>query len=164
MANHRGVDVSMGGGTFGFGFTDPEKVAKALDILTAGGVRLIDTAQGYGESESVLGSADADKRGFIISTKDSSALGGRYNGKDVEDNAMKSLAKLRASQVDIFFLHGPDLVTPLSEYLPNVDNLYKKGVFRRFGISNYPPNLVEETYAFCKEHNLVLPTVYQGNY
>ncbi|KAH8897973.1 putative aldehyde reductase [Thozetella sp. PMI_491] len=140
---------------------DPDTVTKALDALAAGGVRYIDVAQNYGDAEALLGNLGAGKRGFTINTKDSSM---KHIGKEVEERAVQSLQRLDVSKVDVFFLHHPDTVTPFSEYLPNIDKLHKQGLFDRFGVSNYPPDLVDKTYQYCKEHGLVLPTVYQGNY
>jgi aflatoxin B1 aldehyde reductase len=67
-------------------------------------------------------------------------------------------------QVDIFYIHAPDSSVPLSETLAGVNEVYKKGLFTRFGLSNYQAADVEAVYAHCREHNYVLPSVYQGNY
>lgn len=48
--------------------------------------------------------------------------------------------------------------------LAGIDELYQAGSFQRFGLSNYDPEGVEDVIRVCKEHNFVLPTVYQGNY
>ncbi len=164
MSKGAEIDLVMGGGSFGYFIAGPEDVKKSLGILKSGGVNLIDTAQAYGESEALLGQVEAGKLGFQISTKDSAAIQGRYNAASMEENAVQSLARLRVPEIDIFFLHMPDLKTPLSEYIPTLDRLHKKGVFRRFGISNFSPGHVEQLHAYCKENNFVLPTVYQGNY
>ena len=165
MSNGAEIDLVMGGGSFGFLITEPEEVKKSLDILKSGGVSLIDTAQAYRESEAVLGQVEAGKLGFQISTKDSSAVRGQaYSAAGMEENALHSLARLRVPKIDIFFLHLPDLKTPLPDYIPTLDRLHKKGIFRRFGVSNFSPGHVEQLHAYCKEKNFVLPTVYQGNY
>lgn len=48
--------------------------------------------------------------------------------------------------------------------LAAVDQLYKAGTFKRFGLSNYSAEEVEKVVALAKERNYVLPSVYQGNY
>lgn len=53
---------------------------------------------------------------------------------------------------------------PLKETLSGIDELYKQGAFRRFGISNFLAEEVEEIISIAKENDFVLPTVYQGNY
>jgi aflatoxin B1 aldehyde reductase len=53
---------------------------------------------------------------------------------------------------------------PLSSTLAGVNEVYKKGYFTRFGLSNYRAEEVEAVYYYCKQHDYVLPTAYQGNY
>ena len=38
---------------------------------------------------------------------------------------------------DIYYLHSVDTATPIEETLRAVDQLYREGVFMRFGLSNY---------------------------
>jgi len=48
----------------------------------------------------------------------------------------ESLASLKASKVDILYLHSPDHETSYEESLKAIDNLYREGLFdrvRRFG-------------------------------
>lgn len=41
------------------------------------------------------------------------------------------------SQLDMWYLHGPDRTVPYEVTLKAVNDLYKEGKFKRFGISNY---------------------------
>lgn len=41
------------------------------------------------------------------------------------------------SQLEMWYLHAPDRTTPYEVTLKAVNNLYKEGKFKRFGISNY---------------------------
>ena len=45
-----------------------------------------------------------------------------------------------------------------------MQEVYKTGVFSRFGLSNFQADTVQEVYDYCKKNEYVLPTVYQGNY
>ena len=38
------------------------------------------------------------------------------------------------------------------------------GAFKRFGLSNFPIELVRKVHEHCRSEGYVLPTVYQGNY
>ncbi len=58
----------------------------------------------------------------------------------------------------------PDSLTPIAETLAGVDEVYKLGLFRRFGLSNYQAADVQAVYDHCVEKGYVLPTVYQGTY
>lgn len=51
-----------------------------------------------------------------------------------------------------------------ADWVHELDDLHKAGKFKRFGISNFSPAETRELHAYCKANNLVLPTVYQGNY
>ena len=88
--------------------------------------------------------------------------------------------------IDMWYLHGPDRTTPYEVTLKAVDDMYRAGKFKRFGISNYmayvsvrllPParfhgthNLlpssweVAEIVGICKAKGYVMPSVYQGIY
>ena len=41
------------------------------------------------------------------------------------------------SSIDMWYLHGPDRTTPYEVSLKAINDLYKEGKFKRFGISNY---------------------------
>lgn len=67
-------------------------------------------------------------------------------------------------QVDVFYIHAPDAQTDINETVAGVDEVYKAGLFKRFGLSNYAAEDVQKVYDACKAKGYVLPTVYQGNY
>lgn len=83
--------------------------------------------------------------------------------------------------MDLWYLHAPDRSTPYEITLKAVDELYKEGKFKRFGISNYYSYVplfpvpsarfsrsysweVAELVAICKHNGYILPTAYQGIY
>ncbi len=71
---------------------------------------------------------------------------------------------LSIPQVDIYYLHAPDRTTPYEETLSIIDELHKQGKFKRFGLSNFLPDEVENMVRVAKEKGFITPTVYQGNY
>lgn len=145
------------------GFSTPETLQSALDALKAVGVYELDSAEIYGNSEANLGAVGAADQGFLISTKNP---GGWIKGalKEVIPKTNASLERLRTKSVDILYVHGPDRVLALDEWVPQVDELYRQGKFARFGISNFSPDEVRALHAYCSAKGFVLPTVYQGNY
>jgi aryl-alcohol dehydrogenase-like predicted oxidoreductase len=161
-----GLKVVFGAAGFNPGQNYPtlEDAKVLLDLLEQNGVKNLDTAQLYGESESVIGRVNAGDR-FIIDTK---AKGGFVPGSLEPETLYKlaheSLVKLKVKQVDIFYIHAPDEALPPATWLSTIDKLYKEGVFQRFGLSNFSASQVQEAYDFAKAHDYVLPTVYQGNY
>ena len=48
--------------------------------------------------------------------------------------------------------------------LKGINDLYKEGKFKRFGLSNFASYEVAEIVEICKANGYVLPTVYQGMY
>ena len=50
---------------------------------------------------------------------------------------MQYSSRVRASSIDMWYLHAPDRTTPYEVTLKAIDELHKEGKFRRFGISNY---------------------------
>jgi len=68
------------------------------------------------------------------------------------------------SQLEMWYLHGPDRSIPYEVTLKTVNDLYKEGKFKRFGISNYMAWEVAEIIAICKANGYIQPTVYQGIY
>jgi len=150
------------------GFKDNEAVAIALKAIAQAGVNEIDTAHIYngGQNEVHLGNAGIGDGRFIVSTKN--AGGGKSREALLPENsgrtALESLEKLKIKQLDIFYIHQPDRNMTLEEWIPEIHKLYEKGVFRRFGVSNFSPTEVQELYDYCKSKSYVLPSVYQGNY
>lgn len=71
---------------------------------------------------------------------------------------------MQNSQVDIFYIHAPDKDSPIEETVAGVNEAYKLGLFKRFGLSNYSAEDVQRVYDACKKNGYVLPTAYQGNY
>lgn len=154
-------------------YDTPEEVKAFLDTFYEHGGRHIDTSRNYspgavGSSEPRLGTANAGSR-FNIDTK---VLGLPGNGpfhqaKQIKDSIEVSLAELKLPEgvkVDIMYLHLPDRETPFEETLGAMNEAYRQGKFKRFGISNYTAEEVEKMVAICKEKGYVLPTVYQGQY
>ncbi|CAI7602665.1 unnamed protein product [Penicillium glandicola] len=102
---------------------------------------------------------------FAIDTKFS---GGLSQLEPTEENVVKSceesLRKLKATSVDVFYIHSPCRGTPVKNLLVGINELYKAGKFKRFGLSNFNANEVEEVIRVARENDFVIPSVYQGNY
>jgi aflatoxin B1 aldehyde reductase len=64
----------------------------------------------------------------------------------------------------VYYLHAPDPRVPLEEILDGVNELYKSGAFKRFGLSNFTGKEIEQVVSLAKEKGYVVPSVYQGNY
>lgn len=145
-------------------YTSAEQVEELLQLLKKEGVSTIDTARLYQGSEELIGSA-ASHGDFIIDTK---VLGGFKPGSvtknAVVSDVQNSLDRVKIDQFDILYIHAPDTTVPFEETLDGINEVYKKGQFKRFGLSNFSAEQVQEVYDIVKKNGWVVPSVYQGNY
>lgn len=128
----------LGQGTWAMG-EDPYRKRQEADALRLGmdlGMRLIDTAEMYGEggAEEVVGEALAGRRAeaFIVSKVYPHNAGRR----GVQAACERSLARLGTDYIDLYLLHWRGAV-PLAETLEGFAALKKAGKIRDFGVSNF---------------------------
>lgn len=152
-------------------FDTPEQVGALLDLFHSRGHRQLDTARAYapgapGTSEARLGAAGAGER-FRIDSKAGFAGddGDEPHGRaGIVRSADVSVRDLRVAQANIYYLHMPVRTTPLEETCAGIDEAYRAGRFKEFGVSNHTPEEVERIVSICEERGYVKPTVYQGQY
>ncbi|KAI0697761.1 Aldo/keto reductase [Cytidiella melzeri] len=146
-------------GKLGSRIHDIKTIEEILDTFQAHGHTELDTARAYGlgTSEEFLTEAGWQKRGLLIDTK-------LFPTKDLRRYLDISLKALNTDCLDMWYLHAPDRTTPYDITLKGVNDLYKEGKFKRFGISNYKSWEVAEIVGICKSNGYVVPSVYQGIY
>ena len=172
------------------GFKDPPvgsataaDYTAALELVAEHGCFYLDMARGYGSPEGGYGEGDMGRAlaalpseirdQMIVSTKATPGVieypihTDALDYESVTTQLRTSVEQLGLSSVDIFYLHSvprpTDRQCPLEETLRAVNDLYKEGLFERFGVSNFPAFGVMQTWYKCKELGYVLPTVYQGH-
>jgi aryl-alcohol dehydrogenase-like predicted oxidoreductase len=120
------------------------------------GVNLIDTAPAYncGCSEQIVGKAL--KGGYrdkvFISTKFGIGDGMDKAGVIPRDSSRAacfkecedSLRRLDVDYIDFYFVHWPDVNTPVAETMDAMLELKKQGKIRFIGVSNFDKALIEE--------------------
>lgn len=145
-------------------FKTDERVQEAFGVLKSEGVKVLDTARLYEGSEVTIGNQPG-REDFVIDTK---IKGGFSPGSAAKDaiikDAQDSLDRVKIKQFDILYLHAPDDSVPIEETLEGINEVYKKGIFKRFGLSNFTAQQIQEAYDVAKAKGYVLPSVYQGNY
>jgi aflatoxin B1 aldehyde reductase len=167
--NNERVSIVLGTMTFGEGeegrITDRKEINKMLDLYKSYGGTELDTARMYsnGDSEQVLAELKV-KESFKVQTKAFPFNKGDHSPELLRKQFMESLKALESDCVDLFYLHAPDHSIPFIDTLREVNNLYKEGKFKEFGLSNYAAWNVMEIHHICKANGFVLPTVYQGRY
>ena len=139
--------ISLGTMTFGAaGWGCDEKEAHDLlkRYLEAGG-NSIDTADVYagGRSEEIVGGflSQVGRDEVILASKFFFPMGGGPNGsgssrKHLLASCEASLRRLRTDYLDLYYIHGPDPVTPMEETLRALDDLVRQGKVRYLGCSN----------------------------
>jgi aflatoxin B1 aldehyde reductase len=142
----------------------------AIVALAAAGVAEIDTSRVYrqGKAEEWHGEAlralpAATAAALTVSSKAHPMLGG-LGPAALKQQAADTMAQLGVPQLDIYYLHNVDTATPIEETLKAVDELHQAGVFRRFGLSNYPAWQVVQIHSLCQLLGYITPSVYQGLY
>lgn len=126
-------------------------VARALEA----GINFFDTADvySYGESETVLGQAlknnQVERDKVIVATKVRSAMTeaatagtGDVNNvglsrQHIMAGVEQSLKRLGTDYIDLYQVHGWDILTPVEETLHALEDLVRQGKVRYLGCSNW---------------------------
>lgn len=75
-----------------------------------------------------------------------------------------SVRELKIPQVNVYYLHLPDRTTPFEDAAAGMNEAFKAGKIKQFGVSNHTPEEVDKLVQICEEKGWVKPTVYQGQY
>lgn len=126
-------------------------VARCLDV----GINFFDTADvyAYGQSETILGQALKDsgvaRDKVIVATKVRSSMNeaAAAGSGDVNNVGLSrqhifsaiehSLRRLNTDYIDLYQVHGWDMLTPVEETLRALDDLVRHGKVRYIGCSNW---------------------------
>ncbi|KAK4096701.1 aflatoxin B1 aldehyde reductase member 2 [Parathielavia hyrcaniae] len=149
-------------------FDTPDHVNGFLAAFLERGHTQVDTARGYspgapGTSEPRLGAVAAGTR-FAIDTKVTSWNPGDHTKAKIIDEIDASLEALQMQQINIEYLHAPDRATPFEEACEAMDQAYREGKIKKWGVSNYTADEVERFVNICEARGWVKPSVYQGHY
>ena len=120
----------------------PAEVARILELAAARGVRVIDTAATYGESEQVLGAALPPDHCFAVVTKTPAFAGrafGRAETRMLEETFTRSLSCLDLGSVyGLLVHHTEDLLARGGECLfESMVRLKERGLVDKIGVSVY---------------------------
>jgi aryl-alcohol dehydrogenase-like predicted oxidoreductase len=141
----------VGLGTNNFGRRlDVEGARAVVDAAIDAAVTHVDTADIYGggESERFLGEILTGRREqVVLATKFGMGHGGNGSPEYVREAIDASLARLRTDQVDLFYYHRPDGVTPIGETVGAMHELVEAGKVRQLGVSNIDAVQLREAVA-----------------
>ncbi|MGC9950545.1 MAG: aldo/keto reductase [Bryobacteraceae bacterium] len=166
-------DLCLGTMTFGSGFFNiavvdqagaNQIVARALEA----GINFFDTADVYsfGESEEILGRAIHDcgvaRDEVVVATKvfaPTSRAAAQHKGdangyglsrQHIMAGCEASLRRLATGHIDLYQVHGFDLLTPVEETLRALDDLVRQGKVRYAGCSNWPARHLMKALCMAK--------------
>ncbi|KAF9948292.1 hypothetical protein BGZ72_009786 [Mortierella alpina] len=165
--------IILGAMTFGLEGTSVETTVKVkgveavkpfLELFHAHGHVEVDTARIYGNGDSEVVLSLLPTAHLKIATKVYPGFPGAHEPEHLSKQFRQSLAALKTKKVDILYLHAPDYATPFELTIKAIDDLYREGLFERFGLSNFASWHVAQICELCKQHGYIQPSVYQGMY
>lgn len=159
-------------GTMTFGGQGMFKVVGELDLKGAtglvsraleAGVNFLDTADVYsaGNSEILTGQALKDigvkRSDVVIATKCYGRTGGGPNDMGasrghIMDAVARSLERLKTDHIDLYQIHGNDVVTPVEETMRALDDLTRQGMVRYVGVSNWQAWKIMKALGLSAQH------------
>jgi diketogulonate reductase-like aldo/keto reductase len=111
------------------------------------GMTLIDTAEMYGDggAEKVVADAIEDQRDSVfVVTK---VYPHNASSTELPKACERSLKRLRVDVIDLYLLHWRDRNTQLSETVEAFEKLWAGGKIKRWGVSNFDVNDMEDVWS-----------------
>ncbi|KAJ4244740.1 hypothetical protein NW762_014315 [Fusarium torreyae] len=147
-------------------YDTPDEVNAFFDVWAKRGYDQIDTGAAYspqapGTSEPRIGAVSAGDR-FKIDTKTNWFEG--HTKESVSRDIDASLKLLKIEQINIYYLHVADRKNPPEPAIEAIDQAYREGKIKSWGVSNYRADEVQTAIDVCEKHGFVKPSVYQGQY
>lgn len=139
--------ISLGTMTFGapdWGCNETEAHAIMKKYLDAGGNH-IDCADVYagGRSEDIIGSflPQINRDEVVVASKCYFPMGEKpnrfgFSRKHIMASCEASLTRLKTDYIDLYYIHGPDPITPYEESMRALEDLVRQGKVRYIGCSN----------------------------
>lgn len=131
--------------------TEPDACANAVATALEMGYRHIDTAQIYGNEESVgegLAAADVPREDIFLATK---VWIDNLAPTDVHESTQESLEKLGTEYVDLLYIHWPAREYDPEGTLRAFEELQDDGVIDRIGVSNFEPADLDRAVEILEE-------------
>lgn len=150
-----------------WGGTDESESIRTIHAALDNGINLIDTAPvyGFGVSEEIVGKA-IEQRGqrekVFIATKvglqwDDGSVSRNSSPDRIRKEVQDSLRRLRTDYIDIYQVHWPDLAVPIEETARTMQALFKEGLIRAIGVSNYSPEQMKQFMSVSELHTVQPP-------
>jgi aryl-alcohol dehydrogenase-like predicted oxidoreductase len=150
-----------------WGGTDERESIRTIHAALDKGINLIDTAPvyGFGVSEEIVGKA-IEERGHRENVFIATKVGLEWHDGSVTRNSsparirkevQDSLRRLRTDYIDIYQVHWPDLAVPIEDTATTMHALFKEGLIRAIGVSNYSPEQMRRFMSVSELHTVQPP-------
>ncbi len=134
-------------------------LGRALDA----GINFVDTANVYSEglSEEITGRAIANsghpRTDFVLATKVNGSTGNGPNDRGssrghIMDAVKASLKRLGTDYIDLYQIHGQDMLAPVEETVRALDDLVRQGHVRYVGCSNWAAWKIMQALGIADHH------------
>jgi aryl-alcohol dehydrogenase-like predicted oxidoreductase len=179
LLGHTGLKVSelclgtmtFGENYYGIAVVDQPSASAMVGRALEAGINFFDTADvySYGQSEIVLGQALKDcgvaRERAIIATKVRSAMSeaatagtGDVNNvglsrQHIFSSVEQSLRRLQTEYIDLYQVHGWDILTPIEETMRALDDLVRQGKVRYLGCSNWSARHLMKALCLSRAHD-----------
>lgn len=167
--------ITLGTMTFGapeWGCGEKEAHAILKRFLDAGG-NSVDAANVYagGKAEEIIGTflSQVSREQLVLASKCYFPMGTQPNQyglsrKHILAACEASLRRLKTDYLDLYYLHGPDPITPLEETMRAFDDLVRQGKVRYVGVSNLFAWQMAKAAGLCARLGLESPVAAQYIY
>jgi aryl-alcohol dehydrogenase-like predicted oxidoreductase len=165
-----------GSGMFrAIGTVDQTGADELIKASIDAGINFFDTADVYseGESEKALGQSlrnlNIARKDVVIATKVYGRVGPGRNDVGasrghIMDAVDASLRRLQTDHIDLYQIHGNDIVTPIEETLRALNTLVEQGKVRYIGVSNWQAWKIARALAISEFKNLARFDTLQAYY
>ena len=152
---------------------DEEESREIVKAAYDSGINYYDTANAYnrGQAERVLGKclADYPRPSVFLLTKVWAPMGDGPNdrglsAKHIREQCDASLKRLGMDYIDLYMCHRADPDTPLEETIRALEDLARQGKIIYWGVSEWPPTLIQEAQCVAKDLNARSMGVTQPRY
>jgi aryl-alcohol dehydrogenase-like predicted oxidoreductase len=142
------------------GNPDPGDSIRVIHRALDAGINLVDTADGYGDSEEIVGRALKGRRdSVVLATKFSRAMGDDPNRQGTSRRWImtaveESLRRLQTDHIDLYQIHRLDPATDIEETLSALSDLIHSGKVRAIGSSTTPASDIVEAQWVAERRGL----------
>lgn len=125
----------------GMGHVDEQEAIALVRASIDSGITLVDTAQAYRSSETLIGKAlkDGYRERCFLATKVSMGPGfsSDYSRRSILAAVENSLRALQTDRIDLYQIHHWDTTAPIEESMEAMARLQTQGKIAHIGVSNF---------------------------